>query len=79
MPSPQALVAFSLSLFLLLVVLRATLGLGPNVAATIAILVSLAVAYAVERIIPPEEDEEDDLDGESDADEAIAPEAKESR
>jgi hypothetical protein len=79
MPSPQALVAFSLSLFLLLVLLRATLGFGPNVAATIAILVSLVVGYAVERMIPPELDDEDDLSVDEEANDEIATGQEESR
>jgi hypothetical protein len=71
MPSPQALVAFSLSLFVLLVVLRAQLGLGPNVAAAIAILASLGVGAVVDRLVPPEPDEETDL-----VEEEVAAEAR---
>jgi hypothetical protein len=67
MPSPQALVAFSLSLFLLLVILRAQVGLGPNAAVAISLIGALGIALVVERLIPPEIDD-DEVSSESDGD-----------
>jgi hypothetical protein len=62
MPSPQTLVAFSVSLFVLLVVLRAHLGLGPNVSAALSFVVAFSLAAVVERLVPPEPDEEEGVE-----------------
>jgi hypothetical protein len=69
MPSPQALVTFVTTLFILLLATRLALGLPPTACAAIATILALGLAFVVERRIPHEEEEdEDDITQEADAD-----------
>ena len=63
MPSPQSLVVFLLCLFLLLVVTRAELGLSANVAAVTSLLIALALAWFVDKQIPADDEEGDEVEG----------------
>ena len=57
MPSPQSLVAFLTTLFVLLLATRTQLGLSPVVSAVVSALAALALAWIVDRRIPAEEDD----------------------
>lgn len=61
MPSPQSLVVFMLTLFILLLATRTQLGLSPVAAAATSLVLALGLAWIVDRRIPPDEDEEADV------------------
>lgn len=64
MPSPQALVAFVTTLFVLLIATRAGLGWSPVVSAAVSVALAVAFGAVVERRVP--DDEEDEVTQEAD-------------
>lgn len=73
MPSPQSLVTFVTTLFILLLVTHVQYGIRPTTSAFVSSLGALLLAGVVELLLPPEPDEDDDA-VESDQTDAAAAE-----
>jgi MFS superfamily sulfate permease-like transporter len=69
-PSPQSLVTFTTTLFVLLLATHVQLGLRALPSAAISIVLALALAWFVERRIPDEDEDEDEITQEAEAETA---------
>jgi hypothetical protein len=60
-PSPQALVTFVTALFVLLVTTNERFGLGPVAGAALSTGLALALAWIVDRRVPIDDEDEDEI------------------